>query len=117
MYDLLRGGIAARSIEAGPGAPVLLLERRRKIAKLAMDASLGLRLTDETGAPVDRSVVRVEVFDPAGRLARHYTTNVDIVDGKGQVNIPFALSDATGTWRIRARDVISGLTAERQVRP
>ncbi len=116
VYDLLRGGIAARTLEAGSGAPVLLLERKTKIARLEMDTSLNLRLTDEAGAPVDRSVVRLEVFDPAGRLARHYSSNVDIVDGKGQARIPFALSDATGTWRVRASDVISGLTAERQVK-
>jgi hypothetical protein len=116
VYDLLRGGVAGRSIEASQGMPVLLLERPSRIARLDMDASFALRLTEEGGGPVDRSVVRIEVFDPNGRLVRHYCSTSDIVGGKGQAHIPFALSDSGRVWRVRARDVISGLTAERQVR-
>ncbi|MCW5981138.1 MAG: beta-galactosidase [Bryobacteraceae bacterium] len=117
VYDLFRGGLAGKKIEASPGAPVLLLQRPTAIARLEMDASLNLRLTDSAGAPVDRSVVHIEAFNPEGRLAREYSTNVDIVDGAAKVAIPFALSDARGAWRIRARDVISGLTAEQKVTP
>jgi len=115
VYDLLRGGIASPHIEASQGMPVLLLERPARIAHLQMDASLVLRLTDESGAPVDRSVVRIEVFDPQGKPVRYYSSNTDIVDGRGRVEIPFALSDR-GRWRVRARDAISGLVAEQQVR-
>ncbi len=61
---------------------------------------------------MDLSVVRVEVIDPAGRLARQYSGNVTVKDGRAAYQIPFALSDASGAWRVRARDVISGLTAE-----
>jgi hypothetical protein len=115
VYDLLRGGIAEDMLEALPSAPVLLIERSSRIGKLEIDTALDLRLTDESGAPVDRSVVRVEVFDPAGKLARHYTSNVTIVDGRAKFEIPFALNDR-GAWRVRARDAISGLTAETEVR-
>ena len=115
VYDFLRGGVAPRSLEASQGMPVLLLERPTRIARLQMDASYGLRLTDEAGAPVDRSVVRVEVFDPKGRMVRWYCSNADIVNGEGRAQIPFALSDR-GVWRVRARDVVSGLKTERQVR-
>jgi len=101
-------------LEASPSAPVLLIERSSRIGKLEIDTALDLRLTDESGAPVDRSVVRVEVFDPAGQLARHYTSNVTIVDGRAKFEIPFALNDR-GAWRVRARDAISGLTAETEV--
>jgi hypothetical protein len=114
-YDLLRGGIAAAAIETGPGAPALLLVRPSRIARLELDGALNLRLTDDRGAAVDRSVVRVEVIDPQGRPVLHYASNVWIEDGSGRAEIPFALSD-TGTFTIKARDVISGLTAERQYR-
>jgi hypothetical protein len=114
-YDLLRGGLAAERVETGPGAPVLLVERATRIAKLELTPALDLRLTDERGAPVDRSVVRVEVFDPAGNLVRHYTGNRTLRDGTARFEIPFALNDASGNWRVRARDVISGLTAEQTV--
>ncbi len=113
VYDLLRGGLASQKIEAGPDRPVLLLIRPTRIQRLDLDADLSLWLTDQNGQPVDRSVVRVEVFDPAGRLVRHYSHNVTIHKGRASFRIPWALNDAPGTWRVRARDVISGLTQER----
>jgi hypothetical protein len=38
-----------------------------------------------------------------------------VVEGAASFHIPFALSDR-GVWKVRARDAISGLTAERDVR-
>jgi hypothetical protein len=114
-YDLLRGGVAADALDAGPDNPALLVERRTRIAKLAIDEHLNIRLEDSAGAPVDLSAVRVEVFDPAGRLVRYYSSNVTVRDGRATFDIPFAMSDASGAWRVRARDAISGLTAERVI--
>jgi hypothetical protein len=110
VYDLLRGGLAAPEVEASPEAPALFLERLARIGKLEIDGA-ELRLTEDGGAPVDLSVVRVEVFDPAGKLVRHYSGNATIRDGRGRLEIPFALSDAAGPWRLRARDVVSGVEA------
>ena len=62
--------------------------------------------------PVDLSVVRLEVFDPNGRLVRHYSSNVTVRNGRAEFKIPFALSDTPGDWRVRARDVVSGLVAD-----
>lgn len=117
VYDLLRGGPAGARIEASPEAPALLLIREKPIARLEIDESLTLRLTEAGGAPVDRSVVRCEVFDPQGRPVRHYSSNVTIVEGSGRLPIPWALEEAPGAWHVRARDVISGLTAERRITP
>jgi hypothetical protein len=111
-YDLLRGGLAKSEVEASPSQPALFIERSSKIAKLTIGKNLDLRLQDQAGAPVDLSVVRIEVFDPAGRLARQYSGNVTVKDGRAAHQIPFALNDASGAWRVRARDVVSGLTAE-----
>ena len=116
-YDLLRSGIAAGELEAGPDKPVLTVERKSRIAKLAIDKELNITLSDEHGAPVDLSVVRVEVFDPAGHLVRYYSTNVTVRDGRASLPIPFAISDARGDWSVRARDVISGLTAQTVITP
>jgi hypothetical protein len=115
VYDLLRGGLAGETLETGAGAPLLLLERETRIARLEMDAALRLRLSDERGRGVEASVVRVEVFDGGGRLAQHYTGNVTIAGGEGRIEIPFALNDG-GRWTVKARDVVSGLTVERQIR-
>lgn len=111
-YDLLRGGLAKAEVLASPSQPALFVERPSKIAKLTIDNNLDLRLEDEAGAPVDLSVIRIEVVDPAGRVARQYSGNVTLKDGQAAYEIPFALSDASGTWRVRARDIVSGLTGE-----
>jgi hypothetical protein len=115
VYDLFDGGIAKPQVQAGPGRPALFLLRATRIARLAIESNLEIGLLDQAGAPVDLSVVRVEVMDPAGHLVRHYTGNVTVRNGKAHFEVPFALSDARGSWRIRARDVISGLTAETRV--
>jgi Beta-galactosidase len=111
-YDLLRGGLAGAEIKAGPDKPVLLLERKSRIAKVAIDKNLRITVLDDSGQPVDLSVARVEVFDPSGNLVRHYSSNVTVRNGKAQMEIAFALNDSRGAWHVRARDVISGLTAE-----
>ncbi|HVP46904.1 MAG TPA: beta-galactosidase [Bryobacteraceae bacterium] len=116
-YDLLRSGLAAPELEAGPEKPVLLVERKSHIARLAIDKGLNITLLDERSAPVDLSVVRVEVFDPGGHLVGYYSGNVTLRDGRASFEIPFALSDAKGDWRIRVRDVVSGLTAETVITP
>jgi hypothetical protein len=110
-YDLLRGGIAARDLEAGPDKPVLIVERKSRISKLAIDEDLTVTLRDEHDMPVDLAVVRAEVIDPDGRPIHHYSSNLTVRDGKASLQIPFAISDTKGVWRIQARDVISGLTA------
>jgi len=115
-YDLLRGGLAADELEASPEQPVLLLERSSRIAHLEVDAGLQIRLIDEHGKLVDRSVVHIEVFDPGGKLVRYYSRNADVVDGKATFSIPFALNDMPGAWHVHVRDVISGLDVTREVR-
>jgi hypothetical protein len=89
------------------------VERATRIQRLELTPALEVGLTDEGGAPVDRSVVHLEVRDPAGKLVRHYSGNVTIENGRAKFAIPFALSDARGTWKVTAKDVVSGLTAER----
>jgi len=114
-YDLLRGGLAANEVEASPEKPVLLLERPSRINRLELTSGLQIKLTDEHGQPVDRSVARVEVFDPSGKLVPYYSGNADVEGGTARFSIPFALNDVPGRWKIRARDVISGLVAENEV--
>jgi len=71
------------------------------IARLAISPALEIGLAD------------VEVFDPAGKLARHYSGNATVRDGRAAFHIPFALNDAPGEWSVRGRDVVSDLTPER----
>jgi hypothetical protein len=62
-------------------------------------------------------VVRCEVFDPEGKPVRHYSANVTVVEGSGRLVIPWALDEPRGAWLVRARDAVSGLTAERRIAP
>jgi hypothetical protein len=71
---------------------------------------------DELDGPVDRSAVSMQVFDPSGKSVRYYSSNLTVPDGKAEFAIPFALNDAKGNWKVRARDVISGLIAEQIIR-
>jgi hypothetical protein len=107
----LRGGVAAGEVDASPERPTLFVERSTRIAKLAIDPDLTIRLADEKGARVDRSVVHVDVLDPSGKPVRAYSSNVTIAGGFAAFHIPFALNDPKGRWTVKARDVISGLTA------
>ena len=115
-YDLIHGGTAGPKVAASPEEPAILVERSTRIAKLSLDPQLRVSLVDERGHPVDRSVVSVQVFDPAGKSVRYYSSNVTVIDGKAEFAIPFALNDSKGNWKVQARDVISGLTAEQIVR-
>jgi hypothetical protein len=53
-------------------------------------------------------VVKVAVHDPSGAEAWHYTKKLVVDNGRAELKIPFAKSDAKGTWRIVATDVLTG---------
>ncbi|MGD9495714.1 MAG: beta-galactosidase [Armatimonadota bacterium] len=65
-----------------------------------------------SGTTPGRHWVNVRVFGPDGDERRHYARNVALVGETGVTYIPMALNDPAGTWRVVARDVISGATAE-----
>ena len=109
----MRGGLAKTSVEASAEQPALFLERSSKIANLAIDRDLNIKFTDEAGAPVDLSVVHVDVYDPAGRMVRYYSGNVTMRDGVSPPTRSHSpRTTLQGIWRVRARDVISGLVSE-----
>jgi len=57
------------------------------------------------------------VFDASGRLMRQYSGNVTIRNGRAAYQIPWALNDQQSSWILRARDVVSGHTAEITLSP
>ena len=61
-------------------------------------------------------VVKMEVFAPNGEKQFAYSTNLDVKHGQGAGQFRLALSDAPGTWRLVATDVMSGASAEKRWR-
>ncbi len=64
------------------------------------------------GGSVDRSRRGVRSRQASGAALQ---ANVRVKNGAARFEIPFALNDAGGAWRIRAHDAVSGLTAESTV--
>lgn len=61
-------------------------------------------------------VVRLDVFAPGGTAPhRQYSQNIACPGGKGSATIPFALNDPKGTWRLRWRDVATGMKGQGQI--
>jgi hypothetical protein len=58
-----------------------------------------------------RDVVHFSVVDPSGRVVLHYSKNLILRGGEATAVLPLALNDPTGTWRLRARDVMAGAAA------
>jgi hypothetical protein len=57
------------------------------------------------------NVFHVELTDPAGNTVAYYGGNLLGAEGRGGMQIPFALNDPAGTWQLKVRDVLTGNTA------
>ena len=66
-------------------------------------------------ARVGDHVLRIDVLRPDGKLSEAYGLNLVAREGRAQGHIPFALNDPVGRWTVVARDVASGVEAERAV--
>ena len=65
-----------------------------------------------SGGAAGMHVFRAEVHDPDGRLRREYCRNLLARAGAAEGEIPLALNDKAGTWRIVTTETVSGQTAE-----
>ena len=109
---MIRGGRVNSELRLSPEEPLILIEMERAIGSIEITDNFTVRLKDVRGEPVDRSVVSIMVQAPGGNRLHHYSRNIDIEMGKGSFDIPFALNDPKGSWKLIARDVISGLETE-----
>ena len=58
----------------------------------------------------------VRVSGPDGAQRLHYACNLRAENGRATGELTFALDDAPGAWKIEARDVATGVTAETTIR-
>jgi hypothetical protein len=135
VYDLVagrevpvavEGGKLRRPVNLGPCDGRLYMVTPQPIAAVKITApdsarrggALPVRLavTDEAGQAVPAVVpVRVEICDPAGRLAE-FSGYYGARDGQMELRLDVAPNDAAGLWQIRARELASGREATAYVR-
>jgi len=63
-----------------------------------------------------RHVLHLEIYDPEGNLYRAYTSNAVAQNGKWEGYIPTALNDLPGRWKVKVKEVVSGLSAQTEFR-
>jgi beta-galactosidase len=89
----------------------ITVEPEKATARRGDVVNLRLGLQPSAGQP-QRHWFHVQVFGPDGVERRHYAQSLPVVGGNGAGIIPLALNDASGVWRVVARDVASGVRAE-----
>ena len=110
VYDLVSGRAYGyvdrieRELSIGtPCAFVLMPEEMgiKEVSVWGMTVSVSCKTAADT-------VVRVRVYRPDGTEAECYAKNLLAKGGLAEMTVPFALSDPSGVWTLRAEEVVSG---------
>lgn len=128
LYDLASGGrylgqgdSVTLDLRDAPHALLAVLPYKiDRVTLQAQPGQLGKQLPLDfalqvTGGQPVRHVVHLDVYQPDG--TRNYSLSRNFVCNAGRWTgaLPLALNDPAGPWTVRAREVVSGLTAEAQV--
>jgi hypothetical protein len=120
VYDLRAakslGRMKELTLQLGPYDPAIFAITPEPVPALQVAAPtratrgelVKLSLSFDGAAPAEKQVFHVEVTNPAGELQYQYSGNVLAPGGAASKQIPLALNDPAGTWRIRVKDVLSG---------
>jgi len=68
---------------------------------------------DGTSPSLGLHIVHLSVVDPNGKTIAYYEENLMVSGGKAKGTIPLALNEILGKWKIRAKDVATGISSER----
>ena len=135
VYDLVagksvpavaNGGKLLVEAQFGPGEGKLYMVTERPIhavkvmaprkAELGDTVEVSVKVGAKWGKQLDAVIpVQVEILDPAGKPAE-FSGYYGAKDGRIDIRLDLAANDATGDWKIRAKDLASGLTAEETLR-
>ena len=106
-YDLVSGRAYGRVRELhlplGRGTPYAFAQHGDEVALLEPSVD-GARISVGYSAPVD-GAARLAVFRPDGSEAECYAKNLLMKGGKASHEIPFALSDPKGAWKVRVTSI------------
>ena len=120
VYDIRAakslGRVKEITLQLGPYDPAIFAITPEPVPALQLAAPtratrgemVQLSLSFDGAAPAEKQVFHVEVTNPAGELQYPYSGNVLAPGGVASKQIPLALNDPAGTWRIRVKDVLSG---------
>ncbi len=120
VYDVRAGksmgSVTKLNLTVPPYDPVILAIAPVQISELLLSApervarggSLDISAGFANATPAAAHALRVDVMNPAGKLARMYSGNQAARNGRAVRRIPIALNDAPGLWEIRVHDMISG---------
>ncbi len=76
-------------------------------------ATIAISIGDQS--PAATHVFHVELKNPEGKLAPHYTTNVVAANGKASYQWPTAVNDAPGAWTLTVKDALTGQARTQQI--
>ncbi|MFH0965743.1 MAG: MG2 domain-containing protein, partial [Planctomycetota bacterium] len=127
VYDALRGKyegfLQDVEMEVRPGVPNLFaaLPYRVKAIRIAVEERrlapgdtlrFAVACETESGRATAKHVYRVEFEDPAMKAADRYTFHVAAEGGAAQCEVPLAFNDRTGKWKIKVRDLATGVKGD-----
>ena len=87
-----------------------LVATARRPATAGEQVSIRLHVAAKSGQKPGTHIVHADVRGPDGSMRPHYSQNVKLTRGEGEIAVPTALSDTRGPWQVILRDVASGVT-------
>ena len=113
-YDLVSGRAYGRvktlRLPLCKGTPYAFAQYDREVS-LSEPKVDGSKISIAYATPVD-GAVHVEVFRPDGTEAECYAKNVLVKSGRAAHEIPFALSDPKGAWKVRVTSIFGNVRRE-----
>ncbi len=91
-----------------------LAVRVPRIAKPGEELGIEAQLDAGTGELGDH-VLHMDLVEPTGEPAWHYTRNELAASGELSLNVPLAANEKPGTWTVRIRDVLTGVTGQAKI--
>lgn len=124
-YDMLSGkqfpSSTKLSVSVAPGKVALFSRLPYEVKQFTLETPkrvtagnrLPIRCAIKTtkGEP-GRHPVFLEIMRPQGTAIKHYDSTFDCERGLGEAYISLSLNEAPGPYIIKARDILTGLTAE-----
>jgi hypothetical protein len=128
VYDMRAkryiGNVSSVETIVPPGDTALYACLPYRVKSLSVSAPQSAKAGDElrieaqldAGAEtVGDHVFHLDLIDPSGETTWHYARNELAPSDKFLFAVPLALNEKPGTWTVRVRDVLTGVTGEAKV--